>query len=180
VESEIQTNLQKNTALAKETQKKGGDKVLEKGLEELVGFVLDKAEKHFRHLPQLRSYFQKVSPTATVVVSTLDLTDIGTYAKIYQKELVRIQENVRKLDKLYDQYERYRNNQNLTRNLSEIKGDIAVLRSEIGKQVFNLNLAAEGIETEKELGSFNCYNVLRFNNQLMVSKLNELLSKPIE
>jgi hypothetical protein len=142
--------------------------------------VLDFVQKKLPELATLRNFFKTASPVTTVITGVFTTTNLGTYSTSYKNELTRVQYNVLELEKFYDQYNRYNNNQNLTEsNLNDIKNKIANLRSTIGAQIFNLNLAVDGIKTEKELGGVNCYNVLEYNNQQVVNSLNAIISKPL-
>jgi hypothetical protein len=179
VESSIQSNLKDNTTLSYESQ----DRIKEKLKDIAIDKVLDYAEKKFKDLALLRSFYKVIAnnPSAMVIKGVFEPTQIGTYSSIYQTELVKTQQNANQLEKLYEEQRRYKYNLNMTTaNVEQRKTNIAKYRSELAKNVFNLNNAADGIDREKELGTCNCYNVLSYNNSLIAQALNDLIEKPFE
>lgn len=179
VESNIQSNIKNNTGLDYETQDKIADKVKDVAVDK----ILDYAAKKFKDLALLRGFYKAVTdnPYTTVITGVFETTNIGTYSSIYQSELTKAQANANQLEKLYEEQRRYKNNLNMTTaNVQQRKNDIAKYRSELGKNIFNLNNAADGIEREKELGSCNCYNVLNYNNGLVVNSLTNIMNKQID
>lgn len=187
VEIGAKKNLRNNTGLSYENQKKIQEKAQEKVVEEARSLAINKiltyAGKRFSSLAVLKGFYKAVSenPYTAVALSVFDATDIGTFSSIYQKELSRAGANVNELERLYEEQRRYKANLNMTTaNVQQRKNEIARYRSELGKNIFNLNNAADGIERANELGCCNCYNVLNYNNSLVTNGLQELMNKEIE
>ena len=180
-EVEIQKNIKEEYNFTYDDQDKIADKIVDKTKDIAIEAVLDYTVKKFKDLVVLKSFYQIVkSNPASAVLSAFDYSMLGTFSTIYQNELIKAQSNANKIEILYEEQRRNKNNFNMkAANIEQLKNDIDKYKNELRKNIFNLNNSADGIEREKELGSCNCYNVLNYNNSLVAKALTELMNKPI-
>jgi hypothetical protein len=180
VESSVEANIKENTGIGYKEQ----EKIKDKFKDWAIGKILDYAEKKFKDLALLRGFYNAVNdiPLVAVIKGVLEPTQIGTFSSIYQSELLEAQANANQLEKLYEELRRNKLNMYTKPALPHIPitSEIAKYRIELGKNIFNLNSAADGIEREKEMGSCSCYNILNYNNSIVTEALNKLIDKSIE
>jgi hypothetical protein len=178
VEQSIESNINENTLLNGGAQAeivgKLGDIATDK--------VLDYVTQQFKQIALLKTFYNAVTknPYSQVATGVFENSQMGTYAHIYQNELVKAQTNAAKLESLYEEQKRYKNNQNMTTdNIEERKTEIAKYRSELGRIIFNIEDAADGMTREKELGSCSCYDVLTYQTSLVTQSIKNLIDKKI-
>jgi hypothetical protein len=178
VEKSIESNIEDNTLLKKEYQPIIADKLVDMATDKVLDYVAQK----FKQIALLKTFYNAATenPYSQVVTGVFENTQMGTYTHIYQNELVKAQTSAAKLESLYEEQRRYKNNQNMTTdNIEERKTEMAKYRSELARDIFNIAEAADGIMREKELGSCSCYNVLNYQTSIVTSSIRNLVDKKI-
>jgi hypothetical protein len=178
VEQSIESNIKDNTLLNESSQQAIIDKLGDIATDKVLDYIAEK----FKTLALLRGFYNAATKNqySQVITGVFENTEMGTYAHIYQNELVKAQTNVVKLESLYEEQRRYKSNQNMTTdNIEERKTEIAKYRSELGRIIFNIEDATDGMVREKELGSCSCYDVLNYQTSLVTQSIKSLIDKKI-